>query len=105
MPTRAHLLFGGITMKLKRASLITKIIIVVVIVYAGINLVSLKLQVTEAQEKRDALQTEVDDVMQTNTELQYAIDHSTDEETIEDIARGKLGLVKPGEKIFYDTSN
>ena len=92
-------------MKLKRASLITKIIILAVIVYAGISLVSIKLQVTEAQQKRDSLQTQVDSTMQTNTELQYAIDHSEDEETIEDIARGKLGLVKPGEKIFYDASN
>ena len=92
-------------MKLKRASLITKIIILAVIVYAGISLVSIKLQVTEAQQKRDSLQTQVDRTMQTNTELQYAIDHSEDEETIEDIARGKLGLVKPGEKIFYDASN
>lgn len=92
-------------MKLKRASLITKIIILAVIVYAGISLVSIKLQVTEAQEKRDSLQTQVDNTLQTNTELQYAIDHSEDEETIEDIARGKLGLVKPGEKIFYDASN
>ena len=26
-------------------------------------------------------------------------------DTIEEIARDKLGLVKPGEKIFYDMSN
>ena len=92
-------------MKLKKASLITKIIILAVILYAGISLVSVKLQVTEAQEKRDQLQTQVDSTLQTNTELQYAIDHSEDEETVEDIARSKLGLVKPGEKIFYDSSN
>lgn len=92
-------------MKLKRASLITKIVIIAIVVYAGINLVSLKVQVTEAQEKRDELQVEVEGVMQTNTELQYAIEHSTDADTMEDIARNKLGLVKPGEKIFYDISN
>lgn len=91
-------------MKLKRASLITKILVLAVIVYAGISLVSTKLQATQAQQKRDTLQAEVDSTMQTNSELQYAIDHSEDEETIEDIARSKLGLVKPGEKIFYDAS-
>lgn len=91
-------------MKLKRASLITKILVLAVIVYAGISLVSTKLQATQAQQKRDTLQAEVDITMQTNSELQYAIDHSEDEETIEDIARSKLGLVKPGEKIFYDAS-
>ena len=92
-------------MKFKRANLITKIVILAIILYAGISLVSLKVQVSEAREKRDELQGKVDSVLQTNTELQYAIDHSTDPETIEDIARNKLGLVKPGEKIFYDVSN
>ena len=92
-------------MKFKRSSLITKIVILAIIVYAGISLVSLKVQVSDAREARDELQTQVDGVLQTNTELQYAIDHSTDPETIEDIARNKLGLVKPGEKIFYDVNN
>lgn len=91
-------------MKFKRASLVTKIVILAIVVYAGISLVSLKVQVSGAREKRDTLQTQVDGVLQNNTELQYQIDHSTDSETIEDIARDKLGLVKPGEKIFYDIS-
>lgn len=91
-------------MKFKRANLVTKIVVLAVVVYAGIGLVSLKVQVSGAREKRDAEQGQVDSVLQTNTELQYQIDHSTDSETIEDIARDKLGLVKPGEKIFYDIS-
>jgi len=92
-------------MKFKRTGIATKIVILAIIVYAGITLVSLKIQVSDARETRDQLQGAVDGVLQTNTELQYAIDHSTDPETIEDIARNKLGLVKPGEKIFYDVNN
>ena len=92
-------------MKFRRASLITKIVIAAIIVYAGITLVSLKLQVSEAREARDALQTQVDSELRTNEELDYAIAHSTDPETLADIARNKLGLVKPGEKIFYDVNN
>lgn len=92
-------------MKFRRAGLVTKIVILAIILYAGITLVSLKVQVSDARENRDELQETVDGVLQTNTELQYAIDHSTDPETIEDIARSKLGLVKPGEKIFYDVNN
>lgn len=91
-------------MKFKRSSIVTKIVILAIIVYAGISLVSLKVQVSGAREKRDTLQGQVDTALQNNTELQYQIDHSTDSETIEDIARDKLGLVKPGEKIFYDIS-
>jgi len=92
-------------MKFKRAGIVTKIVILAIIVYAGISLISLKVQVSDAQESHDELQGQVDGVLQTNTELQYAIDHSTDPDTIEDIARNKLGLVKPGEKIFYDVNN
>lgn len=92
-------------MKIKRASLVIKIVIVAIILYAGINLVTTKTQVSEARERRDALQIEVDNTMKTNLELEYAINHSDDEETLEDIARNKLGLVEPGEKIFYDVSN
>lgn len=91
-------------MKLKRASLATKIVIVAIVVYAGMSLLSLKVQIGEAQEKRDAYKAQVEEVMQTNTELNYAVGHSSDPETIEDIARSKLGLVLPGEKIFYDIS-
>ena len=76
-------------MKFRRASLITKIVILAIILYAGISLVSLKVQISDARVKRDELQSEVDSVLQTNTELQYAINHSTDPETIEDIARNK----------------
>lgn len=97
---------GGLKpMKIKRAGLFTKIVILAIIVYAGITLVSLKVQVSNARVQRDELQSQVDSVQQKNTELQYAIDHSTDPDTIEDIARSKLGLVKPGEKIFYDVNN
>ena len=34
-----------------------------------------------------------------------SVDHSEDDDMIESVAREKLGLVKPGEKIFYDTSD
>ena len=91
-------------MRVKRASLITKIVIIAIMLYAGVTLVSLKVQVASARAQRDELQNQVSSTTQANTELKYAIDHSTDPETIEDIARNKLGLVKPGEKIFYDVS-
>lgn len=35
----------------------------------------------------------------------YDIAHAGDEEVIADIAREKLGLVLPGEKVYYDVGN
>ena len=45
-----------------------------------------------------------DDLLE-NAELEYDIEHAGDPEIIAEIARDKLGLVMPDEKIFYDVSN
>lgn len=89
-------------MKLKRAGLLIKIVILALVIYAGASLFSLKQKTEAAQEKLDELQQQIDDARQINSELQYDIDNSTDPEIIEDVARTEIGLVKPGEKIFYD---
>jgi hypothetical protein len=41
----------------------------------------------------------------TDAELEYAIEHSGDENMIIQFAKDKLGLVLPGERIFYDKDN
>lgn len=91
-------------MKLKRASIITKIVIMALVLYAGISLLGTKAKISQAVTEREDLRAEVTEVTQKNAELEYEIEHSEDEETYESIARNKLGLVKPGEKIFYDVS-
>ncbi|HHU22893.1 MAG TPA: septum formation initiator family protein [Clostridiales bacterium] len=92
-------------MKLKRAGIITKVAILALAVYAVISLISLNAQVAEARKVREETQAEVEKLTQSNAELEYEISHGDDPKTIEDIARDKLGLVMPGEKIFYDVSN
>lgn len=92
-------------MKIKKTSLIIRIVIVALVLYAGISLVNLKAQTKIAEKQSGELQEQVDDAVQENEELQYAIDHSTDPDVIEDVARNDIGLVKPGEKIFYDVSD
>lgn len=92
-------------MKLKKLGLISTIVIIAIVVYASITMISLKSQTDMARAKRDELQTQVDRITQENSELQYDIDNSTDPEIIEDVARNSIGLVKPGEKIFYDVSD
>ena len=89
-------------MKLKKARITTKIVIAAVVVYACISWVSVKSRVEEARVVLGGLETQVAEAAQENAALEYQIAHADDPETIEDIARGKLGLVMPGEKIFYD---
>ena len=82
-----------------------KIVILALLVYAGISLVNAKGRIARAEADRAELQARVATVQQENAELEYDIAHAGDPETIASIARAKLGLVLPGEKIFYDVSN
>ena len=92
-------------MKLKRSSIFTKIVILALIVYAAISLTTTKSRIATAEADRIVLQAKVDAALQENAELEYDIEHAGDPDTIAEIARSKLGLVMPGEKIFYDVSN
>lgn len=92
-------------MKFKKASIFTTLVIAVLMVYALISLFVVHRQTRQLQDRAATLQQQVSEMTQANAELQYKIDHSEDDDMIESVAREKLGLVKPGEKIFYDTSD
>jgi len=92
-------------MRLRKLSLISMVVVIVIVVYSGVTLLSLKSQTEEAAARRDELQAQVDRLTQENSELQYSIENSTDPEIMEDVARNEIGLVRPGEKIFYDVSD
>ena len=92
-------------MKFKKAGIITKIVIAALLVYAVVSLVTVRSKTAALNAQTQQLQQQVTDMTQSNAELEYKIEHSEDSDTIEEIARDKLGLVKPGEKIFYDMSN
>lgn len=92
-------------MKLKHSSIFMKIVILALLVYAGITLANTRTRITQARAAQAQLQSEVDAMRQENAELEYDIAHAGDPETIASIARSKLGLVMPGEKVFYDVNN
>ncbi len=92
-------------MKLKRAGIITKLVIFALIVYASVTLINLRSQIDTARSQQEALKQQVAEKETSNAELKYEIEHSDDEDTIADVARDDLGLVAPGEKVFYDTGN
>ena len=86
-------------------SLFGQLVIAVLMVYALISLFVVHRQTRQLQDRAATLQQQVSEMTQANAELQYQIDHSDDDDMRESVAREKLGLVKPGEKIFYDTSD
>lgn len=90
-------------MKVRRANWLTLVVVVGVIAYACIALMNMRTRVAEANETEAELRKQVEQIQESNAALQYAIDHKYDDKTIEDVARDKLGLVMPDEKIFYDS--
>ena len=90
-------------MKLRRSNWLTLVVIVGLIAYACIALMNMRTKVAEANETEADLRRQVEKIQEENAALEYAIDHQYDDKTIEDIARDKLGLVMPDEKIFYDS--
>lgn len=89
--------------KTKKAGLLTKVVVFVLLVYAAIALWNLNSRIDQAEDKVTSLQQQVETQIQRNTELSDAIENSNDPEHRKDIAREKLGLLEPGEKVFYIT--
>ena len=81
-------------MRFKHSSLMTKILILVLVVYATGTLVSLQNQVAEKNAEAELLQSSRD-----------AIDTLDTDGGVEAVARQKLGWVAKGEIVFYDMGN
>ena len=92
-------------MKFVRSSLLVKLILLIVVVYATVTLVSLRKQITEKNSEAAALTGSITAVEQENGRLQEAIDNLDTDAGIEDAAREKLGMVSEGEIIFKDVGN
>lgn len=92
-------------MRFKRSSLVTKVLILVLVAYATVTLVSLQSQVTEKEAQAASLQDDITAAQQENLRLEQAINALGTDEGVEAVARQKLGLVAPGEILFYDVGN
>jgi len=90
--------------KTQKAGLLTKIVVLALLIYMATALLDLRGQIASVQTERDTLQQQVAMQSQRNAELADAVKHSDDPERINNVAREKLGLVEPGEKVFVFTN-
>lgn len=88
-----------------RAGLLTKLLIVVLLAALGWQLLDLQQQLRSAQAEKDRYARQVDEIRQENDALEADIAEGMTPEKVEEIAREQLGLVTPGEYVFYDISN
>jgi len=82
--------------------MITKIIVFALIIYAGFALISLRGRIDSATAKLNDSRRRVAEMEVSNAQLEYQIENHNDPDVIAGIARSNLGLVLPGEIVFYD---
>ena len=89
-------------MKLVKSSLLVKLVILILVVYATVTLVSLRKQITETNEQEAILNSSIAATQQENNRIQDSIDALGTDAGVEAVARDKLGMVDEGDIVFYD---
>ncbi len=92
-------------MRLCKSSLIAKLVILAVMIYAIVTIVSLRPKIDTLEQERDNLSAEVSALQQSNTEIASDISALGSDASIIEIARERLNLVLEGEIIYIDSSN
>lgn len=75
-------------------------IIVIIAVIAAFNFYQNITRMTQIENKIKEIEAEIAETEAENKQLQKQIQNSDSKEYIEEVAREKLGLVKPGEKLL-----
>lgn len=87
----------------KKVGLLGRILLVLILAYMVYMLVSVRQEISAARTEVETLTEQVAEQEQYNTELSNAIENRDNPDFVEDIAREKLGLVSPSDRVFYIT--
>ena len=91
-------------MRFKQAGFLTKLVIVVLLIYMATSLLDLRGQIRDAEQTRAALEEQVRQKQLENQQLSAAIENSDDPEMLEQVARDR-GYVEKNETLFVDVAN
>ena len=88
-------------LRAKKVGLLVKIALLILLAYLIITLVNVRQQIGDAHAAIETLTEQVNDQTQANTELSNAIENRNHPSYLEDVARERLGLVAPNDRVFY----
>lgn len=91
-------------MTFKRAGFLTKIVVLVLLIYMALSLIDIRGKIQGVQTQRDDLSRQVTDQRLENRKLADAIANSDDPEMQEQVARDR-GYVEKDETLFIDVAN
>lgn len=86
-------------MRIKRAGIITWVILAALVIYGLTNLVVLRAKTSEAEAQRDALNQQMLEMSSANEKMSRALENSEDDAVMEDIAR-ENGYVYDDEEVY-----
>ncbi len=85
-------------MKLKRADFITKLVLVLILLFAVGMTVTIRSKTEELRTEIEALHSRAAELEIENAELEYYVEHQDDDDVIGNIARKYWGFVRPDER-------
>ncbi len=94
-----------LAVKRKKVSLPVKIAVIAFALYAAVTLLSLQTRIKGQRESNEALADRLSQQEETNAKLEEDLSSELSDEDLMDMARERLGLVLPGERVFVGVSN
>lgn len=89
-------------MRLRKANWLTLLVIAALLIYAGVRIVQMQGKLAEASRAQAELDAQVEELEKSNAALEYAVENADDPDVIAGVARDKLGLVMPDDRLFVD---
>ena len=89
-------------MRLKRSSIWTKLLLLIVVVYAIITLVDLQDRIAVAKAEVATLEQQLHYAKQDQALARRSLFNLGTDASVKNIARARLGMVESGEIVFYD---
>ncbi len=87
----------------RKFGILLRIVLILLMIYMIFTLVNVRQQISSTQAEISTLTEQVADQTQTNTQLSNAIENRDDPSFLKDVARERLDLVTPNDRVFYIT--
>ena len=88
--------------KKRKRRIVVIVAVIAITIYVGISMVFITNSYREKSREIQQVQQQIDEQTVLNQEYQALIDQGVDDEYIQKLAREKLGLVYPDERVYID---
>ncbi len=91
--------------KKQGGGILPQLLLLTLLLLIGAQILTLRQKIDSAEAEKQALAAQLEQQQRENDALTSALGKADDPDYLEQLAREQLGMVSPGEKVFYDVSN